>query len=487
MMPFEVWLTDCCPRRRSPLCVAALLFVFVASAAASTPTAPTDSTVLISELPDSFDLISGSGSSYWGEIPTATDSVTSAFDNRSRKAWEWPLAIPYAAINLTLRGIRLGTAAGVMWAKDWPVWRYFGILPIPKGFVPGVNYSAIEGLGLTLTYYNQLGSPDNPFRLRASYSTESWQKYTLGAIFNQDGKTNLQVGFGYRLRPNLRFCGIGPNSTSDHESFYEDERAWAGATLRHWFVQGAFVSLFGAFSSVAAREPDANSGTSTIVDIPTGVPPGFGERSDGVMLRFASVYNSTNNLGNPVRGAIVGGTVGGFVSTNSHDVSFLAYRFEFQKFFPLWHHRRVLAMRTYLNWIDQQDTGPVPFQRMFINEIPDQFRGFNASRWRDLGITGITFEYRFPFMATAPESGFGIDAVILADIGQVFGEFDEIRRDNLTQSYGFGFRGYVTPNFLGTMEFVWSNEGFQFRLSTKQLFQFSQDVLFQGREETVIH
>jgi hypothetical protein len=41
--------------------------------------------------------------------------------------------------------------------------------------------------------------------------------------------------------------------------------------------------------------------------------------------------------------------------------------------------------------------------------------------------------------------------------------------------------------YIGTAEFVWSDDGFQFRLSTKQLFQYTRDVLFQGREETLIH
>jgi hypothetical protein len=41
--------------------------------------------------------------------------------------------------------------------------------------------------------------------------------------------------------------------------------------------------------------------------------------------------------------------------------------------------------------------------------------------------------------------------------------------------------------YMGSLEFVWSDEDFQIRLSTKQLFQYTRDVLFQGREETLIH
>ncbi len=90
-------------------------------------------------------------------------------------------------------------------------------------------------------------------------------------------------------------------------------------------------------------------------------------------------------------------------------------------------------------------------------------------------------------LADRPDGGFGIDTVLLTDIGQVFGDFGEIRADNLTASYGFGFRTFFGSHFSGSMEFVWSDEEFQFRLSTKQLFQFTRDVLFLGREETLIH
>ncbi|MCH7549882.1 MAG: hypothetical protein IH969_10165 [Candidatus Krumholzibacteriota bacterium] len=176
-----------------------------------------------------------------------------------------------------------------------------------------------------------------------------------------------------------------------------------------------------------------------------------------------------------------------FDSTTRSDESFLAYRFEFQQFVPLWHSGRALAVRTYLNWLDNTGVQPIAFQRLFINELPDQFRGYDKGRWRDRGITGITLEYRFPFLAGRKEDGFGIDTVLLTDIGQVYGKFNEIAARNLTYSYGFGFRGYAGKYFSGALEFVWADEGFQFRIATKQLFQFSRDVLYAGKEETLIH
>ena len=468
--------------------IGALLVALFVSASAAVPDTTSESSPAASAIPDSSAFTSGTGVSYWGTIPSATDSTTTAFNNRGRKAWEWALTIPYSVINLPLRYIRLGIGGTVGWLDRRGLFQYINIVPVPKGLVPGVDYSSIEGFALSLNYYNQLWAPDNPLRVRATYSTEQWQKYTAGAIFRRGGTTELHVGGGYRLRPGLRFFGIGPTSKRENASYYTDERTWAGANVHHRLNSNAFVALLGVFSSAVAREPN-KQGDPSLSDGFLGdeVPSGFNEQSQGVMLRFAAVYNSTRNLGNPERGTVLGGTVGSFFSTGSDDVSFLAYRFEFQQFIPLWHSRRALGVRAYMNWIDDRGDTPVPFQRMFINEIPDEFRGFDSSRWRDLGITGITFEYRFPLLADRKDGGFGIDTVLLTDIGQVFGDIEEIRTANLTKSYGFGFRAYMAPHFLGSMEFVWSDEGFQFRLSTKQLFQFSRDVLFMGREETLIH
>jgi hypothetical protein len=425
--------------------------------------------------------------SFWGEIPAPSDSVTAAFKNRSRSAWEWPLYIPYAAINYPLRWIREGIGKGVIWADRKDLFHYIHIIPIPKGVVPSVAYSKQSGFGVGADVYLRLASPRNPLRLRGKYSTERWQKYTVGSILNKGGKWELHLGGGYRLRPNLEYYGIGPNTSADDAAFYTDERAWGGLNFRRRLHRNMYLAFTSVYSGIDARQPGSGY-EPTILDVyGDDPPPGFGQSSNGVMMRVSWVLNTAKEEGNPNHGTLLGVSIGGFVATNTNDVSFTAYRLEIQQFVPLWYSKRSLALRGYLNFIDDTGTAEIPFQRMFINEAPDMFRGFDTGRWRDLGITGINVEYRYPFVADRTDGGFGIDVVALADIGQVFSEISEVKVGNLTQSYGVGLRAYMNKYFAGAMEFVWSDEGFQFRLSTKQMFQYSRDVLFQGREETLIH
>lgn len=440
--------------------------------------------------PAEVDSLTTPRSSYttsaWGDIPAPADSVTAAFANRRRSTWEWPLYVPYAAINYPLRWVREGFGKGVAWADSRNLFRYLSLVPTPRGIVPSIAWSSQEGLGLGLNFYVPAGFPNSLARIRGMYSTKKWQKYTAGAIFNKDGRWSAQVGAGYKLMPNLEVYGVGPNTTADGLAYYKDERVWAGVIVRRRFFENQFVALTGTYSSIDARLPESGY-YPTVPEKYGDNVPGFGETSNGILARLAWFYNTTAETGDPQRGTLAGVTVGGFAATNTNDVSFTAYRFELQQFFPLWFTGRALAFRGYFNFIDDTGNAQIPFQRMFINEIPDMFRAFDSGRWRDLGITGVDLEYRFPFIADKRKGGFGIDAALLTDIGQVFSERSELQIDNLTYSYGFGFRAFMNHFYIGNMEFVWGDEGFQFRLSTKQLFQYSRDVLFQGREETLIH
>ncbi len=453
----------------------------LAGTGSAAPATPPPSTTV-----DSLAATPGSyTTSAWGAMPAPADSVTAAFANRSRSAWEWPLYVPYAAINYPLRWMREGVGKGFIWADRRDLFRYVSLVPTPRGIVPSIAWSQQEGLGLGLNFYVPAGFPNSLARIRGMYSTQKWQKYTAGAIFNKDGRWSAQVGAGYKYMPNLEVYGIGPNTTLDGLAYYKDERVWAGFIIRRRFFKNQFVGLTGTFSSIDARLPE--SGYYPTIPQKYGPVPGFGEASNGILARVAWVYNSSTDTGDPRSGTMAGVTAGGFAATNTNDVSFTAYRFELQRFFPLWFTGRSLALRGYLNFIDDTGSAPIPFQRMFINEIPDMFRAFDSGRWRDLGITGVDIEYRFPLIADKKRGGFGIDTVLLTDIGQVFSERSELQIDNLTYSYGFGFRAFMSHLYIGNMEFVWGDEGFQFRLSTKQLFQYSRDVLFQGREETLIH
>jgi hypothetical protein len=460
----------------------ALLALSILAAGAAAQTAPADTSVANEPAVEATSPVS-----FWGGIPAPADSTTAAFDNRSRAAWEWVLIVPYSVINIPLRYLRLGFGAGVRWVDRHNFFKYIHFTAVPKGFVPSVGYSSQEGLLLGLDYYSNFAGHNNPFRIRGQYSTNQWQRYTAGILFNRGGLYMGQTGLGYRERPNLEYFGLGPNTEPEDRSFYSEERKWVGVGGRRGVGRGV-VALIVTYSAVEAALPPSEYSPTVLEQFPEIADrPGFDADSKGVMGRLGFGINTTHRESNPDRGTFAAASVGIFDSTNQDDVSFLAYRFEYQKFLSVWGAGRSLAIRTYLNWLDNTGGLPIPFQRLFINEYPDQFRGYDKGRWRDRGITGLTAEYRFPFLHDRLDGGVGLDWVAFTDIGQVFDEFDAIAASNLTYSYGFGVRLFSSAQYAGSIEFAWSEEGFQFRLATKQVFQFTRDVLFMGHEEALIH
>ena len=75
---------------------------------------------------------------------------------------------------------------------------------------------------------------------------------------------------------------------------------------------------------------------------------------------------------------------------------------------------------------------------------------------------------------------------LLADVGQVFHEFDEIASRTIQTSYGVGVRAIGRNDFAGRAEFAWSREEFVFRLSSDQIFQYAGGGLFTGRDQSAL-
>jgi hemolysin activation/secretion protein len=69
----------------------------------------------------------------------------------------------------------------------------------------------------------------------------------------------------------------------------------------------------------------------------------------------------------------------------------------------------------------------------------------------------------------------------LVDIGQVFGEAEQISTRNMTDSAGIGLRLIDRNGFRTRLEFAWSNEESVIRLRADQVFPFAKNGLYHGR------
>jgi hypothetical protein len=430
--------------------------------------------------PDSVSDQDGWGSSYWGHIPAPQDSVTAAFSNLPMPLWEGVLVWPFRVITFPIKAVGLGIGAGVTY-MDHSRWLYrIGQLlagpEVPIGVYPTVSASSLSGLGLGLTLFHNTLPLDTRMRFSVKASTRGSRRYTLG--FMQDRASAWEIGAGHRYKPNARFFGIGPHTREEDETFYTLEQNWVGLAYNHEVSGNLAIEPGALFSAVGAREADDDFDPSLETRFPGTA--GFGETIEGITLSLHLIHDTTPLDGRPQGGGLGRLKVARFLGFGEEETDYTSYRAELQRYFPLWFTKRALALRGFASWLDSRGN-VIPFQYLLTNDEPDLFRGYRDFRWRDRGMVAGSLEYRWPIWAPVDMDGFGVDAFLFSDIGQVFGGGGEIALRNLTFSYGGGLRMVGSKSLTGLLEFGWSKEDFQLRLTGHQVFDPSRGRLLRGR------
>jgi outer membrane protein assembly factor BamA len=430
----------------------------------------------------------GSGASRWGEIPPPAEENTARARSYQRRTWENVLHYPYQIIGVPLWLVGQGLGEAVAWGTESPTANRIlhvatlSFLPFESSL--GVTAGGDDGLGVSFTGdAKAFRNPSDRLRVALRYTTKDNSKATLGVIFNADGARSTSFGIGYRLKPDTRYYGIGPQTTADQLSYHTTETAWGGGGFRSDFGKGVFAEILGMYTAVATRGPRAGEDPPLEERFPEreDQPAGYGERSEGLALTLALGRDGTSVRGRPQHGNLARAFASWFTATDGTGVEHWSYRLEVQQFLPLWHTRRGFAMRGYFTRILNLGTDAVPFQRLLANDEPDIFRGYKDFRFRGSGMLGLSLEYRFPVWNYSSLDDLGVDAYIFADWGQVFGRTDEVALDNLARSLGVGWRVITTERFMLRLEIGFSEEGTIFRLASEQIFQFQKGGVIHGR------
>lgn len=422
--------------------------------------------------------------SHWGVFPAETDSVTAVFHHPSPPAWQTVVDVPYHVASVPLRLVVGGIGATVRYLDErhvvYRIARLIGPRELPYGVVGSFSAGGLTGLGVGATaVHDAFFGPDNRFRVGGKTSQNGHHRALLGIELGIGHPRTTQLGFGYRKSPNARFFGIGPTTREADESYYSREMTWMGASLHQTLGANVGVEASVLYSQVHAFGP-RDDDDPALKDVYDATPFGYGHRSDGVSLGIALEHDDTAELGRPETGGYRRLAAHYYTETSRADIAFVTYRAEVQHFFPLWFSKRALALRAFYSWIDPV-TGDVPFQRLMTNDDPDLLRGYRDFRWHDRGMAVFTAEYRWPVWASSTVTGTGLDAYLFTDLGQVFGDPDELAARNVTESFGGGLRLVGSKGFTGRIEVGWSDEETIFRIRSDQVFQFQKHGLYHGR------
>ena len=429
----------------------------------------------------------GTGASYWGLILPPPDSVRAVFGNRPMPLWEGMLVWPYRVISFPLRLVSNGFGETVEFLDEKKVIDRVGRLLGPRRGPFGVRMQfqagGLSGFGGGVALeHDAFFGPSNRFRLYGTSTVNGSHRASLGLRFRVGTTGEIDVGAGYRVRPNARYFGLGPDTDDSNKSFYRQDLAWLGTSYRHGLGGNVFLGSHLLLSSIGTGLPRDQDKPPITEQFARALPAGFDSRSQGVSLGATLSHVTTVETGRPTRGGIRRLRATYFRGSGDDDAAFWTYRVDLQQFVPLWYRYHVLALRAYLSWIDPVGAKPVPFQRLMTNDDPDLLRGFRDFRWRDRGMVVFSAEYRWPLWVLTRPDAMGLDLYLLTDVGQVFGDVEQLSVDNLTFSYGVGVRLLGARGFVLRVEYARSNEQAVWRLRADQIFQFARGGFFYGRD-----
>lgn len=425
--------------------------------------------------------------SYWGPIPPRPDTVAVALAEPPKPVWEHVLLAPYRVITFPIVLLSKGTRAGLSYMDEHRVLERAATLLGPRqgpfGFLVDFQFGGLSGLGGgIIAEHTKFLGPGNTFRARASTTTHYDDHLGIAARFHSDGGGFTEVGAGYRQRPNVRYFGLGPKSREEDESFLHQETGWAGLNIRRALSGGTTWETNLEYSSVATGAPGDGNDPPAEDYFASPSLPGYGRHSYGFTVGGQLRHESAGLQNRPGRGGIQRLRATYFKSVDRDDVRFWTYRGELQHFFTLWRPHRVLAIRGVTSWIANAGSDPVPLARLNTNDDPDLLRGYDDFRWRDRGIAIATAEYRWPIWAHQRPDGPGVDAYLLTDGGQVFGDRRQIALREMKLSYGGGLRVESGHGLALRLEYAKSEETSIIRLRADQVFQFVKGGLLYGRE-----
>ncbi len=444
------------------------------------------------DLPTAPDSTGTVRESYWGPIPAANDSNTVQLENPPTPTWEHVANAPYNLVGIPFRLGNLVVRETVETLDGWGLFDLPPVsekgLPLPGGFLlmPDGGYSSLLGwqAGFNIRHPHFLGKSHKAY-LTLETSTRHADKLGGGFRFQLDDKWALDLGGGGADIPLARYFGHGYDTVGGRESYYNRISHWGGLDVTRQLGRHTHTRLRSYFSHVEAKDSrfEVDLGLRRIHG--GDLPDGFPGKSSGVTVQVDWFLDSALVDGRPTVGTFKRLAVAWFQETDGSDLRFLQYTFDMQRFLPLWHTKRALALRAYGSRILPYGEDPVPLSRQVSTYRPYSMRGIESHRYYGLGVVGGSAEYRWPIWVVKGRSESGLDAYLFTDTGQIFDRGRELAWDRFVWTGGFGFRLMGgDDDLVANLEIGFSDEGTQFQIGVSQSFQFAGKGMMYGKDPT---
>lgn len=314
----------------------------------------------------------------------------------------------------------------------------------------------------------------------ADWKANSWIYYAkdkyfqVGSELGWQDVTNTGLGgsgiFQYETRPQEFFYGIGPDTSKGNGTSYKMETTTLG-------VKGSYdprptVSGDVFFTYRNINITNGTNGGKGIIDEVFG--PIAGLSGDDILTYGTEwIHDSRNHRELSTRGGMQRLAFSYNEGVNSSKASYFKYVAEGSQYFRLGSDRRVFAFHAYGEH-NAEVNGEVPFYDMARlggyagrPQLGQTLRGYDDGRFYDKSQLLFNVEYRYTIWE---HRDFKVDSVLFTDVGQVFGNFDELEWNNFKESYGLGFRFSVANVLLLSVEGAHGNEGSTFYVTSRTPF-----------------
>ncbi len=354
---------------------------------------------------------------------------------------------------------------GLLWVQENKVIErltvgYYGFRPSFGHMITG------SGVAFGAEYYRpDLIESNMEFRASGHISTRAWQRYDLvwGLPSLASGFAFLDVRGTYLDYPGVNYYGPGPDSHKSGRTAYSLTSTGGDVLFGIRPLRHLSIAALGGYATFDAGRGDDDRFASTDLVYPRSVTPGIDQRTNfGRYGGFAN-YDWRNDSTTPKRGGRYIAQYTQFADDSLGLYDFGRFEVDLEQYFPLFNHRRVIALRGATVLTHTGNGKAVPFYLQPYVGGSETLRGFRSFRFTDRNALVLNAEWRWEVYS-------GLDMALFADAGKVFPHASQLNFHDLEVSPGFGFRFNARNRTFLRIDFGFSHEGYEVWFKFNDIF-----------------
>lgn len=324
---------------------------------------------------------------------------------------------------------------------------------------PGIGFGQmIPGAGFSLNLRYQKTLLDDHLRLGGFLDGSTHEYYlarfTASAINLWDDRARVDFSTTHEDFPQMPYYGPGPESRKSGRSDYRLETTDVEVRPSLSPIRHLHLGLIGGFEAINVGRGTASQYISTDQQYGPGAAPGIEQQTNYLQGGGFVDYDWRDHPGDTTFGGRYYAEYSKFSDRDVGLYNFYRVKMDARQYIPLFHRKRVIALRG-ATWLTDTNRGQqVPFYMDSTLGGPDSLRGFRPFRFYDNDAVLIQGEYRW-------EASTLLDLALFADGGKVFHDWNQWDLSRIEGDFGFGLRFKTQNKVVFRIDTAFSHEGFQ--------------------------